>query len=118
MTSHNRLEYSLEWRAVGRTEAFILSNAGSSIVTSGPKVVIRKKNKFQTSGTVTRKFGHGCHRASTSAKNCYLVVSTRRHRRTLARHLARDFAAGIIISRQTVYSLLAETALYSQHPVW
>ncbi|GFT27957.1 hypothetical protein TNCV_643791 [Trichonephila clavipes] len=52
MTSHNRLDDSLRWRAVGRLP--VLSGVGS-MATSGPKMDSRLWNQFQTSGTVTRK---------------------------------------------------------------
>ncbi|GFV01144.1 hypothetical protein TNCV_1010651 [Trichonephila clavipes] len=52
------------------------------------------------------------HRASTSAQDPYRALSARRHKRTTALQVARDFAAVTgRISRQTAYSYLAQTGL-------
>ncbi|GFV21561.1 hypothetical protein TNCV_5121481 [Trichonephila clavipes] len=60
------------------------------------------------------------HRASTPAQDCNLALSPQRHRRITAPQLACNLAAvsGRRISRQTVYSHLAETLLYAWHPVY
>ncbi|GFS84770.1 hypothetical protein TNCV_2956671 [Trichonephila clavipes] len=70
------------------------------------KVVSWKWNQYQTSWTVTRKLGQGCHRASTSVKNRYLALSTQGHRQTMMPQLVRDLAAvsGRRISRQAAQS--------------
>ncbi|GFX95596.1 transposable element Tcb2 transposase [Trichonephila clavipes] len=56
------------------------------------------------------------HRASTSAHDRYLALCALRHRQTTVPQLARDHAtmSGRRISRQTLYSRLTETGLYSQ----
>ncbi|GFT05881.1 hypothetical protein TNCV_3926391 [Trichonephila clavipes] len=65
---------------------------------------------------VPREVVLGHHRATTSAQDCYLALRARRHRRTKAPQLARDFTAvsGKRISRKTVYSRLSETGIYYQ----
>ncbi|GFV59846.1 hypothetical protein TNCV_4739741 [Trichonephila clavipes] len=64
---------------------------------------------------VTRKVGQG-HTASRSAQDRDLSLSVLRHKWTTAPQLARDLAAvfGRRISRQPVYSRLAETGLYTR----
>ncbi|GFT95616.1 transposable element Tcb2 transposase [Trichonephila clavipes] len=78
----------------------------------------RSQNEFQTSGTVSSKVNQGHHRASASARDHYLALRARRHRWTTAHQLARDLDAvsGRRISRQTLYSRLAETVLYAWRP--
>ncbi|GFU66113.1 hypothetical protein TNCV_2857861 [Trichonephila clavipes] len=61
----------------------------------------------------------GRHRASTTAQNCYLALSARRHRWTTFHQLAHDLAAvsGREISKKTLYRRLAKTILYTRSPV-
>ncbi|GFW88441.1 hypothetical protein TNCV_3552111 [Trichonephila clavipes] len=105
MTSHNRLDDYSSWR-VSRWQVGSCpdSSGGVSMVTSGPKVVSRLWNQFQTSGIVTKKVGQCRHRASASAMDRYSAGSARRHGRAMALQLARDLAAayGRRISRQSI----------------
>ncbi|GFX27598.1 transposable element Tcb1 transposase [Trichonephila clavipes] len=66
-----------------------------------------------------RKIDQARHRARTSAQDRYLTLSTRWLRQTTALQLAHDLVAvfGIRISRQTIYGCLAETRLYTRHPI-
>ncbi|GFS76267.1 transposable element Tcb2 transposase [Trichonephila clavipes] len=80
--------------------------------TSGPKVVSRLWNQFQTSDTVTRKI-------TTEHRHLHRSLLGIKHTTTLAPQLAHDLAA---VSRrrilwQIVYSGLAETGLYARYPV-
>ncbi|GFV47476.1 transposable element Tcb2 transposase [Trichonephila clavipes] len=90
------------------------------MVTSRLKRVSWLGNKFQTSGTLSRKAGKGLHRASTSAQDRYLAFYARRPRWTMAPQLVRDLTAvsGRRISLQTVYNCFAETDIYSRLRVW
>ncbi|GFU91050.1 hypothetical protein TNCV_4923811 [Trichonephila clavipes] len=74
------------------------------------------QNKCYCPYGVTRKFGQGHHRALTSAQFHYLSLLARRHRCTMAPQFARDLPAvpGRRVSRQTVYSRLAETDFYAR----
>ncbi|GFW65626.1 hypothetical protein TNCV_3550491 [Trichonephila clavipes] len=89
------------------------SNGGGLMVTSGPKMVSRLWDQFQTSGTITRKVSHGHDRTSASSKERYLDLSAQLHRRTTALQFAWDLAAVSRrrISMQTLCSRLAETGL-------
>ncbi|GFT30751.1 synaptic vesicular amine transporter [Trichonephila clavipes] len=71
----------------------IVSSGGDSMVTSGPKVILRLWNQFQTSGTIIRKIGQGRHKTQTSAQDRYLTLRMQRHRRTTAPQFARNLAA-------------------------
>ncbi|GFW28663.1 hypothetical protein TNCV_3713781 [Trichonephila clavipes] len=57
-------------------------------------MVFRLWNQFKTSSTVTSKVTQIRQRASRSAQDCYLALSSPRHRRTTAPHFARDLVAG------------------------
>ncbi|KAF8781683.1 hypothetical protein HNY73_012057 [Argiope bruennichi] len=84
MGSHNRLDDSLRWRAVGRLETGQSQAEVTRRLQVAPKVVSRLWNQFQTNGTVTRKAGQGYHRATTPAQDRYLALRARRHRLTTA----------------------------------
>ncbi|GFU64729.1 hypothetical protein TNCV_876521 [Trichonephila clavipes] len=90
MTSHNRLDGSLRWRTVGRRKVDHSQEEGARWLQEAPKVIFRLCNQFQKTGTITRKFSQGPHRAITPAHDRYLTLSARLHQRTMAPQLSRD----------------------------
>ncbi|GFY15357.1 hypothetical protein TNCV_1571681 [Trichonephila clavipes] len=66
-----------------------------------------------------RKVRRGRHTETAPAQNSYIALSAWRHWLTTASQLNRDLSAvsGTRISRQTVYSHLAETGLFTRRPV-
>ncbi|GFX57153.1 hypothetical protein TNCV_2964331 [Trichonephila clavipes] len=74
-------------------------------------MVSRLWNQFQTNGTVIRKVGQGHHIASISAQDCYLALSTWRHRWTSATQLVCDLAS---VNNKTGYCG-AENICFGHH---
>ncbi|GFV04351.1 hypothetical protein TNCV_919721 [Trichonephila clavipes] len=64
----------LRWRYIVRLK---YGQSLAEVARSGPKVVSRLWNPFQTSGTVTRRVDQGRHRATKSAQDHYMALSAR-----------------------------------------
>ncbi|GFU70505.1 transposable element Tcb1 transposase [Trichonephila clavipes] len=82
-------------------------------------VVSRLWKSFKTTGMCSRRHGGGRVRNTTPAEDRYIVLSTKRNRRTTDQQVANQFfaASGKQISRKTVARHLRGGGLYARRPV-
>ncbi|GFU20779.1 HTH_Tnp_Tc3_2 domain-containing protein [Trichonephila clavipes] len=84
-----------------------------------PECHVRLWQRFQNDGNVSRCYSTGRLRVTTPNEDRYLVVTTKRNRRSTASDLSRQLSSttGTTVSRQTLYRRLGHTGLYARRPV-
>ena len=93
MTTRNRLNDELRWRAIGRLEVVQSQAEVVRWLQVSSMVVSRLWQQFQTTGTITRRTGQGLPRITTPSEDRYVALNARRHRDLTAGQLSQDLSA-------------------------
>lgn len=119
MSSRHHLDDFTRGRIIGKIEEGRKITAVAREFDVSHSVVSRLWKSFQTTGECSKRHGGGRVRSTTPAEDRYIVLTTKRHRRSTASEVANQFlaATGKRISRKTVARRLHEGGLYARRPV-
>ncbi|GFV39705.1 transposable element Tcb1 transposase [Trichonephila clavipes] len=119
MSSRHHIDDFMRGRIIGKIEKGRKITEVVREFDIAHSVVSRLWKKFKTTGMCSRRHGGGCVRSKTPAEDRYIVLSTRRNRRTTAQQVANEFlaASGKQISRKTVARRWRGGGLYARRPV-
>ncbi|GFU82166.1 transposable element Tcb1 transposase [Trichonephila clavipes] len=119
MSSRNHIDDSMRGRIIGKIEERRKITDVAREFDIAHSVVSRLWKSFKTTGMCSRRQGGGRVRSRTPAEDIYIVLSTKRNRRTTAQQMANQFlaASGKQICRKTVARRLRGGGLYALRPV-
>ncbi|GBO21646.1 hypothetical protein AVEN_201798-1 [Araneus ventricosus] len=111
MSNHQRLEGGMRWLIVGRLEAGQSQVQICRNFNLTPSVVCKLWKQFQDTGSIERKPGEGCPKATMAKEDHYLSIIASRNRDAATSQLSRDLyaATGTRVSTVTVSKRLHET---------
>lgn len=119
MSSRHHLDDFTRGRIIGKIEEGRKVTDVAREFGVSHSVVSRLWKSFQTNGICSKRHGGGRVRSTTPAEDRYIVLSTKRNRRSTASGVANQFlaATGKRISRKTVARRLHDVGLYARRPV-
>ncbi|GFW33388.1 transposable element Tcb2 transposase [Trichonephila clavipes] len=119
MSQRSHLTDSEAWRVVGRLEGGQTQAEVAQAIGVSQRVISRIWNRFLETGSAGRRPGQGRSRATMPNKDCYLVLTARRHRNINATLLQQHLrsATGTTVSTQTVRNRLHGVDLYARRPM-
>ncbi|GFT59414.1 transposable element Tcb1 transposase [Trichonephila clavipes] len=119
MSSRHHIDDFMRGRIIGKIEEGRKITDVAREFDIAHSVVSRLWKSFKTTGMCSRRHGGGRVRSTTPAEDRYIVLSSKRNRRTTVQQVANQFlaASGKQISRKTVARRLRRGGLYARRPV-